>query len=385
MRSVIKKMSHAVSVIETAIPFFILAGELMNHGGLSKRLLKFASTLVGHLWGGLAQVVVLVSMFFAGVSGSAVANSSAVGTVLIDAMDERGYDKAFAAAVIAASGTIGILIPPSIPMVVYGWLANESIGKLLLAGAIPGLMLGIALMILCAVISRKNNYPREPRASFSMVLEAGKSTILALLTPVVIIGGILSGIVTPTEAAVIAVVWSFLIGKFVYHDLEWKMIPTVLKNTVISTAGVMIIIAAANIFAWLIALGRVPEQVAQLILSITTSKFGVLLLMNLVLLLTGMIIDLSPAVMILTPILLPVAKQVGVDPIHFGALMVVNLGIGLYTPPVGTCLFVASALAKLKMEEVVKKLAPFYVVALVVLILVTYVPGVSLWLPSLMK
>ncbi|MDK2924717.1 MAG: hypothetical protein PWQ41_491 [Bacillota bacterium] len=368
-----------------AIPFFILAGELMNQGGLSHRLVKFATALVGHIWGGLAQVVVLVSMFFAGVSGSAVADSSAVGSILIPAMEKRGYDKDFAAAVVASAGTIGIMIPPSIPMVIYGWIANQSVGKLLLAGAIPGIFVGIAFMVLCAWTAYRRGYVGERRATLAEILQEAKETILALLTPVIIMGGILLGVVTPTEAAVVAVAWAFFVGMFAYKDLTWSMLPKILVNTAASTAGVMVIIAAANIFAWLLALGRVPDAIAQFILSLTHNKYLILLLLNGVLLITGMIIDLSPAIMIMTPILLPVATKVGVDPVHFGVIMVVNLAIGLFTPPVGTTLFVASSLAKLRMEDVVKALMPFYVVSLLVLLAVTYVPAISLWLPSFLK
>jgi C4-dicarboxylate transporter DctM subunit len=368
-----------------AIPFFILAGELMNQGGLSHRLIKFATTLVGHIWGGLAQVVVVVSMFFAGVSGSAVADSSAVGSILIPAMEKRGYDKDFSAAVVAAAGTIGIMIPPSIPMVIYGWIANQSVGKLLLAGAVPGVFVGLSLMLLCAWLAYRRDYVREKRATLGELIRQGRETILALLTPVIIMGGILLGLVTPTEAAVVAVAWAFVVGMFVYKDLTWSMLPKILVDTAASTAGVMVIIAAANIFAWLLALGRVPEEIAAFILSLTSNKFLVLLLLNGLLLITGMIIDLSPAIMIMTPILLPIATQVGVDPVHFGVIMIVNLAVGLFTPPVGTTLFVASSLAKLRMEEVVKALMPFYVVTFIVLLAVTYVPAISLWLPGFLK
>jgi C4-dicarboxylate transporter DctM subunit len=368
-----------------AIPFFILAGELMNQGGLSHRLVKFATALVGHIWGGLAQVVVLVSMFFAGVSGSAVADSSAVGSILIPAMEKRGYSKDFAAAVVASAGTIGIMIPPSIPMVIYGWIANQSVGKLLLAGAIPGVFVGISLMVLCAWTAYRRGYVRERRATLAEILHEAKETILALLTPVIIMGGILLGVVTPTEAAVVAVAWAFVVGMFVYKDLTWSMLPKILVDTAASTAGVMVIIAAANIFAWLLALGRVPDAIAEFILSLTHNKYLILLLLNSVLLITGMIIDLSPAIMIMTPILLPIATKVGVDPVHFGVIMVVNLAIGLFTPPVGTTLFVASSLAKVRMEDVVRALMPFYVVTVIVLLAVTYVPALSLWLPSFLK
>jgi len=384
--SAVQRMfSVAQSFPLLAIPFFILAGELMNRGGLSQRLVRFATSLVGHVWGGLYQVAVVFSMFFAAVSGSAVATASAIGTMLIPEMEKRGYDKAFAAAVVAAAGPIGILIPPSIPMVVYAWIANESVSKLLLGGVLPGILFGSALMILCAWVSYRRGYVREPRASLAKILREAKETILALLTPVLVLGGIMFGIVTPTEAAVVGVAWAFVVGMFVYKDLKWSMLPDVLVDTAASTASVMVIIAAANIFAWLLALGRVPDAIAQFVLSLTQNKYVVLLLLNGILLITGMLIDLSPAIMIMTPILLPIAKAVGVDPVHFGVIMVVNLGIGLFTPPVGTTMFIASSISKLKMETVVKALAPFFVVTFIVLMAMTYIPGVALWLPSLLK
>jgi tripartite ATP-independent transporter DctM subunit len=324
-------------------------------------------------------------MFMAAVSGSAVANASAVSSIIVPEMEKRGYDKGFIAALIATSSTIGILIPPSIPMVVYGWITNQSVAKLLLSGAVPGVFLGVMFMILSAYMAYRRNYPREERASLRRFLHEFRTSFFALLTPVIIIGGIFSGIMTPTEAGAIASVWAFIIGLFVYKDLKWSMLLNIIVDTAIMTAGVMIIIASANIFTWLLAYNQIPDRIAELILSITTNKFLILMIINIILLFTGMVIDLTPALMIMTPILLPIATSIGVDPIHFGAIMVLNLGIGLYTPPVGTTIFVASSVAKVKMESMIKPLLPFFAVAFLVLMAVTYIPIISMWLPSLMK
>lgn len=368
-----------------AIPFFMLTGELMSKGGLSSRLINLAKVLVGHIKGGLAQVVVVFSMFMAAVSGSAVANASAVSSIIVPEMEKRGYDKEFITALIATSSTIGILIPPSIPMVVYGWISNQSVSKLLLSGAMPGIFLGVMYMVLSAYMAYRRDYPREERASLRRFLREFKTSGFALLTPVIIIGGIFTGIMTPTEAGAIASVWAFIIGLFIYKDLKWSMLSSIFIDTAVMTAGVMIIIASANIFAWLLAYNQIPDRIAALIFSITTNKFIILLIINIILLLTGMVIDLTPALMIMAPILLPIAISIGVDPIHFGAIMVFCLGIGLYTPPVGTTLFVACSVAKVKMENMIKPLLPFFVVAIIVLLAVTYIPIVSMWLPSLMK
>jgi len=381
---IIQRMfSIAQSFPLLAIPFFILAGELMNTGGVSRRLIDFAQSLVGHIWGGLAQVVVLVSMFFAGMSGSAIADASGVGTILIPAMKKKGYSSKFSAAVVASAGTIGIMIPPSIPMVIYGWIVSESVAKLFLAGAVPGVLVGASLMVLCMWSSYKRGYAKEKRASFNEIVSLSKKVFLALLTPLIVVGGVIFGFVTATESAVVAVVWSFFLGMFVYKDLKWKMLPEILTKTTVSTAKVMIIIATANTFAWLLAFANVPQQISAFIFSITDNKYLLLLLINILLLVTGMFMDLTPALLILTPILYPVVSQIGVDPVHFGVIMVVNLAIGLFTPPVGTTLFVASSLAKLPIEEVAKELIPFYMISLIVLILITYIPAISLWLPSL--
>lgn len=381
---IIQRMfSIAQSFPLLAIPFFILAGELMNTGGVSRRLINFANSLVGHVWGGLAQVTVLVSMFFAGMSGSAIADASGVGVVLIPAMKKKGYSSKFSAAVVASAGTIGILIPPSIPMVVYGWMVGESVGKLFLAGAVPGVLVGISLMLLCMWLSRKYGYAKEKRASFNEIINYGKKALLALFTPLIVVGGVIFGFVTATECAIVAVVWAFIISMFVYKDLKWKMLPEILVRTTVSTAKVMIIIAASSTFAWLLTFVNAPQQVSAFIFSITNNKYLLLLLINILLLVTGMFMDLTPALLIFTPILYPVVCKIGVDPIHFGVIMVVNLAIGLYTPPVGTTLFVAGSLAKSPIEEVAKELIPFYMVSLIVLLLVTYIPAISLWLPSL--
>jgi len=366
-----------------AVPFFMLAGNLMNAGGITKRLVNFCNILLGYVRGGLALVNVVASMFFAGITGAAVADTSALGSILIPAMTEEKYDRDFSAAVTAASSTVGPIIPPSIPMVILGTVGELSIGALFLAGIIPGIMVGLSLLVVAYMISRKRNYPKEKVKSVREFFHGLKDAIFALLMPAIILGGILGGIFTPTEAAVVAVVYAFIVSFLVYREMRWKDLPKVLIDSVVTTSIIMLVIANSAIFGWILANHQVPQIVAQIFLSISTNKWIILLLINLFLLFVGTFMETTASLIILTPILLPLAAKVGVDPIHFGLVMVLNLVIGLITPPLGVCLFVACGIAKITLEQITKAILPFLIAAIAVLFIVTYIPELSLWIPRM--
>lgn len=366
-----------------AVPFFMLAGNLMNAGGITKRLINFCNILLGYVRGGLALVNVVASMFFAGITGAAVADTSALGSILIPAMTREKYDRDFSAAVTAASSTVGPIIPPSIPMVILGTVGELSIGALFLAGIIPGIMVGLSLLIVAYVISRKRNYPKEKVKSVREFFYGLKDAVLALLMPAIIMGGILGGIFTPTEAAVVAVVYAFIVSFLVYREIRWKDLPKVLIDSVVTTSIIMLVIANSAIFGWILANHQVPQTVAQIFLSISTNRWIILLLINLFLLFVGTFMETTASLIILTPILLPLAVKVGVDPIHFGLVMVLNLVIGLITPPLGVCLFVSCGIAKITLEQIVRAILPFLIAAIAVLFIVTYIPELSLWIPRM--
>lgn len=366
-----------------AVPFFILAGNLMNIGGITRRLIHFCNILLGYVRGGLALVNVIASMFFAGITGAAVADTSALGSILIPAMTKERYDRDFSAAVTAASSTVGPIIPPSIPMVILGTVGELSIGALFLAGVIPGILVGLALLGVTYGISVRRDYPKEERRSLREFLFGLKDALLALLMPAIILGGILGGIFTPTEAAVIAVFYAFLVSFFVYREARWKDLPKVFIDSVVLTSIILFVIANSAIFGWLLAHHQVPQTVAQTLLSLTTEKWVLLLLINLFLLFVGTFMETTASLIILTPILLPLAVKVGIDPIHFGLVMVLNLVIGLITPPLGVCLFIASSIARISLEQISKAIFPFLLSAIAVLLLVTYLPELALWLPRM--
>jgi C4-dicarboxylate transporter DctM subunit len=369
-----------------AVPFFVFAGALMNAGGITRRLVNFANLLVGHVRSGLALVNVVASMFFAGVTGAAVADTSAIGSVLIPAMKEEGYDLDFSAAITAASSTMGPIIPPSIPMIIYGVSAEQSIGALFLAGIIPGLLIGLALM---AVAYFSNSQPqgrsglRQEAASWRSLLLGVKDALLALFMPAFILGGILAGIFTPTEAAAVSVLYAFFVGRFVYNELSWRQLPALMRESLLVTAVIMFIIANAAIFGWLVAALQLPQKIIGLFTAGISSRWLILILINFFLLLVGTIMETTASLIILTPVLLPLAKQIGLDPIHFGAIMVLNLVIGLTTPPLGVCLFVSSGIAGISLEKISRAMIPFLIAAIVVLLLVTYIPSLSMWIPQL--
>lgn len=366
-----------------AIPFFILAGALMNYGGLAKKLVDIAHFLVGFIRGGLAIVNIVGSMFFAGISGSSVADTAAIGSLLIPAMTERGYKKEFSVAVTASSSTIGVIIPPSIPMVLVGVIGGLSIGQLFLAGAIPGILLGFALMLVSYLISKKENYPKEQVPSFRKIVRSVKEGILALIMPLMILGGIIGGIFTPTEAGAVAALYSFIIGFFVYKKLKLADLPGILYDTLTNTAAIMFLVAVASLFGWILSYERIPQIIANAMLSITENQILILLLINIFLLMIGCVMDMTASLIILTPMFMPLIKTLGIDPIHFGVIMVLNLSIGLFTPPLGVCLIVPCQLAERKISDVLKDILPFFIACVVVLFLITYLPGLVTFLPNL--
>lgn len=367
-----------------AIPFFVLAGELMNATGITKRLVEFSDVLVGHLKGGLAHVNIVASMFFAGITGSAVADTSAIGSMLIPAMVEQGFDVDFSAAVTASSSVIGPIIPPSIPFVVYALITGTSVGALFLAGAVPGILLGIGLMVPAYIISVRKNYPSNPRASLKEVWNAFVKALVPLMMPIIILGGILSGVFTATEASSVAVVYSLVIGFLVYRNLKLKDLPPIFVNTAKTTATVFLVMAAANAFNWLMATEQVPQYLAKLLTSGVTSKAAILFIINLVLLFLGCFMEGTAAMIITVPTLVAIAKAVGINLVHLGAIVVLNLMIGLITPPLGLCLFIACSISKLSLEELSKAIVPFLIAEIVVLVLVTYFEPLSMFLPRLL-
>lgn len=368
-----------------AMPFFILAGEIMNKTGITARLVKFSNVLVGHLQGGLAHANILASVFFAGITGAAVSDTAAIGSMLIPAMVEEGYDKDFSAAVTASSSIIGPTIPPSNIMVIYGAFMQVSIAGLFLAGVLPGLLIAAVLMVMTARISKKRGYPvGERRATLKEILVAFKESFVALLMPVIILGGILSGVFTPTEAAAVAVAYSMFIGFFIFRSLSVKDLWPIFLKMARTTGVVFLVIAAASILGWVLTMEQIPEKVATLMLSISTNKWIVMGMILILLLFVGMFMDIAAALIILGPILHPLAVDIGFHPLHFGIIMVLALNIALMTPPVGACLFVACGISRLTIEQLSREIFPFIVMVVIALLVVTFVPGISLFLPRLM-
>jgi len=368
-----------------AIPFFILAGQIMAQSGIARRLVDFSNILVGKMRGGLAIVNIVASMLFGGMSGSSVADTASSGSILIPEMVKKGYDRDYSIAVTVTSSTQGLIIPPSHNAIIYAYAAGGlSIARLFLAGAIPGVLIGLFLLIPSYYIAVKRNYPVGERVSLKEALRITRESILGLLTIVIIIGGVLSGVFTATESSAIAVVYAFLIAAFFYREMDFKKFMRVIWDSVKTISAVMFLIASASAFGWLLAYLKIPDAIASAVLSFSSNKYVILLMINIILLLLGMIMDMAPLILITTPIFLPIVTKVGVDPIHFGIIMLMNLGIGLCTPPVGNTLFVGCIVGKMKMEEVVKALWPFYIAMILVLFLVTYVPFFATWLPSLL-
>jgi tripartite ATP-independent transporter DctM subunit len=366
-----------------AIPFFIMAGEVMNTGGVTKRLVGFASAWVGHFTGGLAHVGVVANMVMAGLSGSAVADASALTTVMLPSMVKRGYPRPFSAALLASAATIGPIIPPSIPMVLYGLAASVSIGALFLGGVIPGIVMGICLMAYSYVVAKRHGYQPEHAYSLRNALRATVEALPALFMPIILLGGVLGGFFTPTEAAAVSVVYGLLVGFFVYRELKLTSVIELLRLTAYRTALVVIILASTTLLGYVLALEQIPTKVSEGLLSLSSEPWVLLLLINLFLLFVGCFIDASAAILVLAPILVPIVEQVGISPVHFGLIMVLNLMIGLLTPPVGGLLYIVSEVAQMRFEVLVKAVLPFLAPLLVSLALVTYIPWLTLWLPSL--
>ncbi len=368
-----------------AMPFFMLAGDIMNRIEITHKLVRLANALVGHIRGGLAHVNIMVSIFFAGLTGAAVSDTAALGTMLIPSMEREGYDRSFAAAVTAASSIIGPIIPPSIIMVIYGSLMRVSIAGLFAAGIVPGVLVGLVLMVFAGIISKKRNYPiGEKRASLKEVGQSAKGALIPILMPIIILGGILGGVFTPTEAAAVAVLYAVIIGFFVYRNLKLKDIPDLLYEMVKNNGSVFIILASAAILGWILSMEQIPELVGAAILNISENPYIVMLIINAILLILGMFMDMTAGIIILGPILHPLAVSMGVHPLHFGIIMVVNLNIALMTPPLGACLFVACGITKLSLEEISKEILPFILAVLAALLLITFVPAISLTVPRLL-
>ena len=365
-----------------AVPFFILSGSLMEQGGISRRLIALASSFLGACHGGLGMVSIVACMFFAAISGSSAATTAAIGSIMIPAMVSHGYDVGFASAINAASGTIGIIIPPSIPFVTYAVLTGSSVASMFLGGMVPGLLMGLSLIALTYGISYKRSYKDEQKATWHARWVAFKNSILALFMPIIVIGGIYSGFFTPTEAAVVAVVYALAVGVLVYRELTLKTIMKVFTESAVSTAGILFLIAAASLFGWILTNNRIPDAIAQWLMSISKNPIIILMLINLLLLSVGTFLDTVAALIILVPILFPISAQLGIDPVHFGLIICVNLAIGQVTPPFGICLFVACGVADIKLERIVKSVLPFILMLILDVILVTYLPCLSTWLPN---
>ena len=366
-----------------AIPCFVLAGAIMAEGGMARRLVAFAGVLIGFVRGGLSLVNILASTFFGAISGSSVADTASIGSVLIPEMEKNGYPRDFATAVTVSGSVQAILIPPSHNAVIYSMAAGGtvSIAALFMAGVFPGLLLGLCLAIYCLVVARKRNFPKGRVIPMAEALRICVEALWGLMTMLIILGGIMSGVFTATESASIAVVWAFFVTMFIYRDYKWRDLPKLMHRTVKTVCIVMILIGFAASFGYIMTLMQIPLKITAVFTSMSDNRYVILALINIMLLALGTLMDMAPLILILTPILLPVVKLLGVDPVHFGMIMMVNLGIGLITPPVGAVLFVGSAVAKLRIEQVVRAMGPFFVILLFVLLLVTYIPAISLWLP----
>lgn len=367
-----------------AVPLFILTGRLMALGGVTRDLLEIARALVGFMRGGLAYVNIVASMIFAGITGSAASDTSSIGSILIPAMIKRGYEPDFSVAVTATSSTIGVMIPPSIPMVLFGVASSVSIGKLFLGGVFPGLLTGVALMLVTFFFARRRNYPVERKYSMKERGTVFLKGIPALLTIVIIMGGITTGVFTPTEAAGISAAYAFVLGVFYYKELKFKDVPKIIFEVGLTTGMVAFMVSTASALGWILANQGVPRQLAQFLMTVTENKYLILLMINLVLLFVGTWMDLAPAMIIFAPVLLPIVTAVGVDPVHFGVIMVVNLAIGLFTPPVGVCLFISCGIANISITDTIKAFLPFFLAMVGVLFILTYIPEMATFLPNLL-
>lgn len=387
MAIVLKLVNGVSSFSLLAIPFFILSGEMMSRGGISRRLIEFSNALIGQWRGGLAQVNILASMFFGGISGSAVADVSSIGTMMIPMMVDKGYDEDFSVGVTVTSACQGVIIPPSHNMIIFALAAGGgvSVGKLFLGGLVPGVLLGVGLMVITAIIAKKRNYPKERRYTAKEKFKKSIDAVLGMMTMVIIIGGVVSGVFTATESAAIACVYAFIVTFFIYREIKLDVLPEILKNSLKTLAMVMSLIAAASSFGYLLAFLRIPQSITTFLLSISDNRILLLLMINVMLLMLGTIMDMAPLIIICTPILYPVVVgALGMDGVQFGVMMILNLAIGLCTPPVGSALFVGCAVGKISIEKVTKSMLPFYTVMVVVLLMITFIPQLTLALPNAM-
>jgi tripartite ATP-independent transporter DctM subunit len=371
------------SFVLLCIPGFVLAGNLMNRGGITDQIVLFGNAVVGHVRGGLGLANVLGSMIFAGISGTAVAEVASIGAVMIPAMRKSGYGAPFSAALTASASTVGPIIPPSVPMIIVGTLTGLSVGKMFLAGAIPGILMGVGMMITCYIISRRRGYPKGKWGGFLHVLRTSKATFWALLMTFVILFGIVGGVFTPTEASIVAALYAFAVSLFIYRGLNLRDLPGILIDSAIGSGALVLLVGLANVFGWILTSEQIPQTIAAAMLAVTTNKYMIILLINILLLIVGCFMETIAALIILFPPLLAVALKVGMDPIHFAIMAVMNLIIGLTTPPVGVCLFVAANIAKLSLSEIALAIWPFLICNITVLFIVSYVPEIALWLPNL--
>lgn len=368
-----------------ALPFFLLAGDIMNQVGLTGRLVDFSNLFFGRMKGGLAQVNIVTSIIFGGISGAAVADTAALGRIFIPSMTRQGYERDFSTAVTVASSIIAPIIPPSIIMVLYGSIMEVSIAGLFAAGIVPGLMIGVALMILTRIIAGIRGYPTHPETiTVPVLVRRTRGAMWALMMPVIILGGILGGFFTPTEAAAVAVGFSLFVGLVVYRNLTWKDLYRIFYKSAVTIGVITLLLSSATVLAWFLAMEQIPEKVAGIFMSISDNKYMILLLCNLFLIVVGMFLDIGPALLILAPILAPLAIRLGVHPLHFGIMMCVNLNIALMTPPMGACLFMGMIVGELKLGELVRALWPFIIAELFVLVLVIYIPAITMWIPGLL-
>lgn len=366
-----------------AIPFFILAGEFMNEGGLSLGIIRFVKSLLGHIKGGLGYVAIVASMIFAGVSGAAVADTSAIGSVLLPLMEKEGYKKDKSTALVCAAGCVGPIIPPSIPMVVFGVVGGVSITRMFLGGIMPGFITVLLLIVAWFLLTRKEKFQTYEKATFKEILISTKDAAASLMLPVIILGGILSGIFTPTEAAVVAAVYAFIISVIVYRKLSFRQIRDIFVRAARSTSVVMLVVAAATAIAYIITVAQIPKILGDILLSTSSNKYVILVVIDLIILAVGCFMDVSPSILILGPILLPIVKQLGVDPVFFGVIVVYGLCIGLITPPVGNVLYVGCGISKISVVDLVKKIWPLVIVYIITLFIITLIPGLVMFIPDM--
>ncbi|WP_059104351.1 TRAP transporter large permease [Shouchella shacheensis] len=387
-------MTHLVVIIQQtfnainsfplmAIPFFILAGYLMQHGGISQRLVDFSDTLVGNMSGGLAMVAILTSLFFSAISGSGAATTAAIGSILIPAMAKKGYDIKFAAATHSAAGSLGVILPPSIPLILFGVAAGVSIGDMFLAAILPGILVAFSFLVYAYVYSRNKNYVGTEKSSIKDIFVAARKAILAILMPLIVLGGIYGGIFTPTEAAVVAVVYAFIVGTLVYRAISLSKVMEIFKDSAVMSANILIIIGTAGLFGFIMQRLDIPDAISATFVDNITSVILFILIANLILLVVGMFIEAAAAILIFVPILLPIAAEFGIDPVHFGIIMIVNLAMGMFTPPVGLNLFVASGISGVGVMKLIKPVVPFVIILFVDVLLISFLPFLATWLPSL--